>query len=435
MHSHFTRTWRTKIAAGTSAAVLSAFALIASLQAAEPNTPVDAIKTATPIKHVIIIVGENRSFDHLFATYVPRHEEERILNLLSESIITAAGAPGRHFARAHQYQITSAPNGGRFFTSADLKNKTLYNTLPPPDVGGVGAVSPYIGILSLPGGDPGLPAADQFLLGTGGTGLSFTLGPDVRITNVNNLPPGPFQLTGPTMPFDAFTGDTIHQYFQMVQQVDCAIDAEHVSKDNPTGCLHDLQSAITTTYSTPAGSTPHDTGQTMAFFNMQNGDAPLLKSLADNYTMSDNYHQPVLGGTGPDSQPLGFADQIFFSDGKGNPATPPATRIYNPDPVAGTLNLYTQREQWFNCSDSSQPGIAAITNYLQALPYAVQTKCGPGQYWQAVNVNPAFTPKGTPQSGLVVPQTMQQSIGDVLSAHNIPWKYYGGAYDAGGAGG
>jgi phospholipase C len=32
----------------------------------------DHIKTASPIKHVIIIVGENRSFDHLFATYVPK---------------------------------------------------------------------------------------------------------------------------------------------------------------------------------------------------------------------------------------------------------------------------------------------------------------------------------------------------------------------------
>ena len=135
MHSHFTRTWRTKIAAGASAAVLSAFALIASVQAADPNTAFDAIKTATPIKHVIIIVGENRSFDHLFATYLPRHEEEGILNLLSENIITAAGAPGRHFARAHQYQISSAPNGGKFFSSADLKNKTLYSALPPPDVG------------------------------------------------------------------------------------------------------------------------------------------------------------------------------------------------------------------------------------------------------------------------------------------------------------
>ena len=47
------------------------------------------------------------------------------------------------------------------------------------------AVSPYVGILSLPGGDPGLPPQDQFLFGTGGTGLDFTLGPDTRITNVN----------------------------------------------------------------------------------------------------------------------------------------------------------------------------------------------------------------------------------------------------------
>jgi phospholipase C len=391
-----------------------------------------ALKTASPIKHVIIIVGENRSFDHLFATYVPKDKRERVLNLLSEGIINADGTPGPNFARASQYKIVSAPNGGKFFSSADMANKELFATLPAPDLGGVGPVSPYAAILGIPGGDPGLPPQDQFLFGTGGSGLSFTLGPDTRITNVNALPPGPFQMTGPTMPYDAFTGDTIHQYFQMVQQVDCAIDDEHVSKDNPTGCLHDLQSAITTTFSTPPTGTPHDTGQTMAFFNMQDGDAPLLKSLADKYTMSDNYHQPVLGGTGPDSQPLGFADQVFFSDGKGNPATPAAANIYNPDPKTGTLNLYTKRAQWFNCNDTTQPGIAAITDYLNALPYKIQTNCGPGEYWQAVNVNPAFTPKGLPQSGLVVPPTVQKSIGDVLSAQNIPWKYYGGGFNADG---
>jgi phospholipase C len=390
-------------------------------------------ETASPIKHVIIIVGENRSFDHLFATYVPKRKNERVLNLLSEGIINADGTPGPNFAKAHQFKIVSTPNGGKFFSSADLANKELYATLPAPDLNGV-QNPPAAALLSL-GGDPGLAPQDQFLMGTGGTGLPFNEGPDTRIPNINNLPPGPFQLTGPNLAFDAYAGDTVHQYFQMVQQVDCAIDAEHVSKDNPTGCLHDLQSAIDTTYSTPIGGTPHDTGQTMEFFNMQNGDAPLFKSLADKYTMSDNYHQPVLGGTGPDSQPLGFADQVFFSDGKGNPATPAAKNIYNPDPVAGTLNLYTQRAQWFNCNDTTQPGIAAITNYLSALSYAVETKCGPGEYWQAVNVNPAFTPKGTPQAGLVVPQTSQKSIGDVLSAHNISWKYYGGAFNASGTGG
>ena len=431
MFPRIMRSGRTKIAAAICAATVSALDLTASVSAAA-DTPVEQIRTATPIKHVIIIVGENRSFDHVFATYVPKNKGDRVRNLLSEQIINADGTPGPNFARAHQFQITSAPNDGKFFSSADLKNKTLYGTLPPPDVEGVGAVSPYIGILSLPGGDPGLPPEDQFLFGTGGTGLSFTLGPDTRIKNVNNLPPGPFQLTGPTLPFDAFTGDTVHQYFQMVQQVDCAIDAEHVSPDNPTGCLHDLQSAIDTTYSTPPGGTPRDTGQTMEFFNVQQGDAPVFKSLADRYTSSDNYHQPVLGGTGPDSQPLGFADQVFFSDGNGHPATPAAANIYNPDPRPGTLNQYTQRAQWFNCSDQTQPGIAAITGYLKSLPYAVKTGCDPGEYWQAVNVNPAFTPKGVVQGGLVVPPTTQRSIGDVLTAHNIPWKYYGGGFNADG---
>jgi phospholipase C len=70
----------------------------------------------------------------------------------------------------------------------------------------------------------------------------------------------------------------------------------------------------------------------MASFNMQKGDAPITP---------DNYHQPVLGSTGPDSVPLGFADQVFFSNG--NAATPPANTIYDPGPQPNTFNLYTRR--------------------------------------------------------------------------------------------
>src|ERR1700676_3392008 len=318
---------------------LAALALSQGVRSEEAH---DSIKTASPIKHVIIIVGENRSFDHLFATYKPKSQDERVLNLLSEQIVKADGTPDENFDRAHQFQITSAPNGGKFFISAGSANKSLYTVLPAPDLAGV-QNPPGAGILLLPGGDPGLPAADQFLFGTGGTGLPNSVGPDTRITNVNTLPPGPFQMTGATMPYDAYTGDTIHQFFQMYQQMDCAIDKEHVTKGNPTGCLHDLQSAVTTTYSTAPGGTPHDTGQTMAFFNMQQGDVPVFKFLADEFTMSDNYHQPVMGGTGPDSVPLGFADQVFFGDGKGSPATPPASTVYNPDPQPATLNQYTAR--------------------------------------------------------------------------------------------
>jgi len=418
----------------------SAFVCVASSHAANPDKAVDQIPTASPIKHVIIIVGENRSFDHLFATYVAKHPHDRVLNLLSQGIVNADGSPGPHFAKGQQYKIIAPPNGpGNFFISAGSSTKSLYTTLPVPDVAGV-QNPPNAFILSVPGGDPGLPAADQFLFGTGGTGLPYTQGPDTRITHVTSLPPGPFQMTGPTMPYDAYTADTIHQYFQMVQQVDCAIDNEHVSKGNPTGCLHDLQSAITTTYNTsPLTSPPQvatDTGQTMAFFNMQQGDVPLFKALADKYTMSDNYHQPVMGGTGPDSVPLGFADQVFFTNGtsSGGVGTPPASQVYNPNPQiaaysSGNFNLYTLRRQWFNCSDPTAPGVKPILDYLQKLPYEVDPKCQAGAFYNAVNVNPAWTPGGAVQTGTIVPVQTIRSIGDVLTAHNIPWKYYGGGYN------
>jgi phospholipase C len=420
------------IVAVASAATLYGCGLRPLPPEGDADPAVDALHTATPIKHLIIIVGENRSFDHLFATYVQQHPEEGIHNLLAEGIVNAEGQPGPNFALAHQYRITSPPNGGKYFISADLAQKTLYTTLPPPDLNGIPPVSPWVEILAIPGGDPGLPPQDQYLLGTGGTGLTHTYGPDPRITNVTDLPPGPFQQTGPMMAFDAFTGDTSHTYFPMRQQVDCAIDSEHVSSDNPTGCLHDLYPGVSTTYSTPPGGIPHDAGQNMAFFNMQQGDAPVTKSLADQYTMSDNYHQPVFGGTAPDSAPLGFADQIFLSDGQGHPANPGSGNTYDPDPVPGSLNLYTRSGEWFDCSDESNPGIAAIAKYLQSLHYQhpLPTKCDPGVYWPDVNINPYFTPKGHRQPGSVVPPTLQRSIGDVLSAHGIPWKYYGGGFNA-----
>src|SRR4030081_4114011 len=154
---------------------LAALALSQGVRAEDANNP---IKTSSPIKHVIIIVGENRSFDHLFATYMPKSRDERILNLLSERIVKADGTPNENFDRAHQFQITSAPNGGKFFISAGSANKFLYSTLPAPDIGGVPATAPFAGVLAIPGGDPGLPAADQFLFGTGGTGLPAPVCPD-----------------------------------------------------------------------------------------------------------------------------------------------------------------------------------------------------------------------------------------------------------------
>jgi phospholipase C len=191
--------WPRRTAIRLALLASSAFVCIASSNAADPDKPVDKLPTASPIKHVIVIVGENRSFDHLFATYVPKRGDERVRNLLSEGIVKADGSPGPNFARAHQFQITAPPNGsGNFFISAGASSKMLYGFLPAPDVAGV-QNPPFAAILGIPGGDPGLPAAAQILYTTGGTGLSYTLGPDTRISNDSSLPPGPFQMTGPTM--------------------------------------------------------------------------------------------------------------------------------------------------------------------------------------------------------------------------------------------
>lgn len=51
------------------------------------------IRTTTPIKHVIVIIGENRTFDHVFGAYRPPLGQT-VSNLLSKGIINVDGSPG-----------------------------------------------------------------------------------------------------------------------------------------------------------------------------------------------------------------------------------------------------------------------------------------------------------------------------------------------------
>jgi hypothetical protein len=50
---------------------------------------------------MIVIMGENRTFDHLFATYQPR-PGEHVDNLLSKKIINIDGSPGPNYGLAVQ---------------------------------------------------------------------------------------------------------------------------------------------------------------------------------------------------------------------------------------------------------------------------------------------------------------------------------------------
>src|SRR3984885_9600816 len=59
--------------------------------------------TTTPIRHLIVIVGENHTFDNLFGVYQPV-SGQTVSNLLSEGIINPDGTPGPHFIKAQQWQ-------------------------------------------------------------------------------------------------------------------------------------------------------------------------------------------------------------------------------------------------------------------------------------------------------------------------------------------
>ncbi len=71
--------------------VVLSVAIETSSQSASADA--DGQKTATPIKHVIVLIGENRTFDHVFATYVPQSRDS-VANLLSKGIVNADGTPG-----------------------------------------------------------------------------------------------------------------------------------------------------------------------------------------------------------------------------------------------------------------------------------------------------------------------------------------------------
>jgi phospholipase C len=83
--------------------------------------------------------------------------------------------------------------------------------------------------------------------------------------------------------------------------------------------------------------------------------APYFKQLADRYSISDNVHQAVIGGTGANHVMFGTGDMYFFSDGKGNPTPAPTaipaaaaglpkslgtvSLVANPNPVIGEQSL------------------------------------------------------------------------------------------------
>ncbi len=369
----------------------------------------------TPIKHVIVIIGENHSFDNVFGTYQPP-KGQTVRNLLSEGIVTASGDPGPNVTKATQNQATDTTT-----YQVDPQRTGPYATLPQPD-------TTYVST-----------ACD------GQSGNS----PDSRFPS--NLANAPYQITKYVPYFDdhgeyagngtcefngAFVGDPLHRFYQMYQEV---------SKNK-----NDLWTWVHQTAGDSNGDVPpdpiHQGALDMGFYNMAAGDAPTFNYLARHYAMSDNYHQAVMGGTGANHIMLGTGDAAFYQDSAGTPQAPPAGEIENPNPLPGTNNSYTQDGygksgttnggSYSDCADHTQPGVSGVFDDLNTLPYKVANLCQQGHYYLLNNYNPGYNVDGTLNNSTftVPPQHSLKTIGDELSAHNISWGYFGEGYNNGNVG-
>ena len=419
--------------------------------------PAGSPTTRTPIKHLIIVIPENRSFDSIFATYTPA-AGETIWNLLSMGIVRADGAPGPNFAMASQVQATDTAG----YESAPTQSGA-YSTLPDPGLRLALSLPPGLVFPSLIP-DPGLDATSQELLLIGSLTYSTPSSPcpldpvytfqcwgqDFDIRYPAGLPNGPYQITGGATPYFSYFGDPPHRFFQNWQQLDCSM--AYATAQNPSGCKADLLAWVNDTVGSGGNGNPNPSptyygGVALGYYNVALGDFPYLSSLAERYAISDNYHQSILGGSAVNHHALITGDMLYYSDGNGTPIQPPAAAIENPNPVSGTNNWYTydgdagpgSSGAYVNCSDPTQPGVAPILSYLRTLPYDVfnDANCAAGTYYLVNNEAPAFTTDGglTPTSicpddlPCIVPPSTVPTIGDELSAHDISWKYYGEGFD------
>jgi phospholipase C len=430
--------------------------------------------TTTPIKHVIVIIGENRSFDHVFATYVPKLHGEHVQNLFSEGIVKADGTPGPNFSKAAQKAaIDQQPDA---FLLDPEKTTFPRDVLPAPLVGG--PKDSYVTGDSLTlakQSENGLTEDGYKMLISGGTGQSSKT-PDQRIAHVDALPAGPFQLTNSEkngFSYNAYAASPVHRFYQMWQQLDCSLS--RATTENPSGCDAKLfpwvevtvgagtngvaQPANFSTEYSPSATTTGEGSTAMGFYNMQKGDVPYFKHLADTYASSDNFHQSVNGGTGANHIMFGHADAIWFSDGNGHAAKPPhnvtvysgtpnagvVDEVENPNPAKGTNNWYAEDGyggggygsasygggSYTNCADKSQPGVAPIVDYLAKL--GIDPRCEAGHYYLLNNYNPgwfgngknAYIDHNVNNTAFTIPPSSTPSIGDDLIKAGVSWKYYG----------
>jgi len=350
----------------------------------------------TPIRHLVVIIGENVSFDALYGTYAPA-AGQRIDNLRSRGIVREDGLPGPRYSDAAQHRYHNV--NGRY--SIDLRLDRAYDKLPAPSL-----VGTYDAATLVWHGDV----------------------PDRRFATLTTN--GPYSLTR-FAPFGleagVETGDPVHRFFQMWQQT--------------AGSNNDLRRYVWVATTAGRGAdTPEVTaqnpgqgGEVMGFLNMAAGDAPYFRQLADQYALSDNYHQSIMGGTTANFIALATGDVARYEIG-GQVMQPPAQQIENPNPQRGSENFYRQDGShggsYVRC-DRDDPGADAIRAVLKRR--GIDPNCAGDTWYLVNNYDPPFLPDGmsvalAPDAHVYPPQNLPE-IGSALTAGHVEWAWYTGGRD------
>jgi phospholipase C len=365
--------------------------------------------TVTPIKHVIVLIGENRTFDHVFGTFQPG-KGRTIANLSSRGIMVADGGPGPNFSAGAQWDAV-----GSTAYSIHPPRTAPYSQLPALNVASTPAHAPFTTAAAARAVEPGLPAESYDLLTIGGSGLPDGLLVDPRFPR---LPNGPFDLLGYLSKSD-YTASPVHRFYQMWQQIDC----------DASGCRNDLFAWVEQTAGDGEGA------QSMGVYTSRGGLSPFFDLLARTYAMSDNFHQAILGGSNANHLVLAYGRPLFFENSDGTPGTPPSRFVANPNPRIGTANGYINDSVYTNCEDMAQPGVASIRQYLESLPNRPFHGCYPGEYYLLNNFSPPFFGNGARAaigSDISrIPPSTQPHIGLLLNKHGVSWKYYGAGWTGG----
>ncbi|CAB3753685.1 acid phosphatase [Paraburkholderia humisilvae] len=225
--------------------------------------------------------------------------------------------------------------------------------------------------------------------------------PAVTEAMTANLPNSPFAINDPAgfnTPISTTTRDLYHRFYENQMQIDGGKNDKFVAWGDSGGLV-------------------------MGHYSMDASTLPLWK-IAQQYTLADNFFMGAFGGSFLNHQWLVCACTPIYPNADTSPAAGSISKV---DADGVSLQIDSA-----NSPASAMDGIPKFLTSGNLTPdfYAVNTMQPP---YQPSGNKPAAGGDATladPSATNTLPPQTQQHIGDLLSAANVSWAWYGGAWGA-----